>query len=206
MALHRQKGQVTPEDDLGNGSPASHDQYTIAWICALPIEMAAARAMLDDVHQDLPRHTNDTNTYTLGNVQRHNVVVACLPTAQYGTNNAANVLTHLIRTFPSICLGLMVGIGGGVPSKVDMQVTRFVNALRVYATKDRVNEYNHYHLDRLSRPVIQVMAKNVGPGAAAAPDDKAMLTSNLWQPVGLCNGARGTVYDIGWAPGADPIR
>ena len=64
------------------------------------------------------------------------------------------------------------------------------------------------------------MAKNVGPGAAAAPDDKAgnlakqipicigsrlMLTSNLWQPVGLCNGARGTVYDIGWAPGADPI-
>ncbi|KJZ69146.1 hypothetical protein HIM_11464 [Hirsutella minnesotensis 3608] len=55
------------------------------------------------------------------------------------------------------------------------------------------------------RPVIQVMAKKVGPGAAAAPDDKAgnpakqipvcigarlMLTSNLWQPVGLCNGAR----------------
>ncbi|KJZ70055.1 hypothetical protein HIM_10559 [Hirsutella minnesotensis 3608] len=65
------------------------------------------------------------------------------------------------------------------------------------------------------------MAKNVGPGAAAAPDDKAgnltkqipvcigarlMLTSNLWQPVGLCNGARGTVYDIAWAPGADPMQ
>ena len=47
----------------------------------------------------------------------------------------------------------------------DQEVARFVNALRVYATKDRVNEYNHYHLDRLSRPVIQVMAKNVGPGA-----------------------------------------
>ncbi|XP_044716381.1 PIF1-like helicase domain-containing protein [Hirsutella rhossiliensis] len=60
-----------------------------------------------------------------------------------------------------------------------------------------VNEFNHYHLDRLGRPVIQVMAKNVGPGAAAAPDDK---------PVGLCNGARGTVHDIGWAPGADPIQ
>ncbi|EXL66996.1 hypothetical protein FOPG_16853 [Fusarium oxysporum f. sp. conglutinans race 2 54008] len=30
--------------------------------------------------------------------------------------------------------------------------------------------------------------------------------SNLWQPVGLCNGARGTVYDIGWAPGAEPIQ
>ncbi|KAH7461808.1 hypothetical protein FOMA001_g3573 [Fusarium oxysporum f. sp. matthiolae] len=103
----------------------------------------------------------------------------------------------------------------------DREVARFSSALRVYATKDRVNEYNHYHLDRLGRPVVQVKAKNVGPGAAAAPDDKAgnlakqipicigarlMLTSNLWQPVGLCNGARGTVYDIGWAPGADPIQ
>ncbi|EXU94568.1 helitron helicase-like domain protein, partial [Metarhizium robertsii] len=103
----------------------------------------------------------------------------------------------------------------------DEEVARFANALRVYATKDRVNEYNHYHLDRLGRPVIQVKAKNVGPSAAAAPDDKAgnlakqipicigaclMLTSNLWQPVGLCNGARGTVYDIGWAPGANPVQ
>jgi len=94
----------------------------------------------------------------------------------------------------------------------DREVARFSSALRVYATKDRVNEYNHYHLDRLGRPVVQVKAKKVGPGAAAAPDDKAgnlakqvpicigarlMLTSNLWQPVGLCNGARGTVYDIG---------
>ncbi|KJZ69527.1 hypothetical protein HIM_11069 [Hirsutella minnesotensis 3608] len=97
----------------------------------------------------------------------------------------------------------------------------FVNPLRVYATKDRVNEYNNYHLDRLGRPVIQVMAMSVGAGAAAAPGDKAgnlakqspvcvgarlMLTSNLWQPVGLCNGARGTVYDIAWAPGADPMQ
>ncbi|KID84375.1 ATP-dependent DNA helicase PIF1, partial [Metarhizium majus ARSEF 297] len=113
-------------------------------------------------------------------------------------------------------------LSGRVQAKLDDQeVARFADALRVYATKDRVNEYNHYHLDRLSRPVIQVIATNVGPGAAAAPDDKAgnlakhvpvcigarlMLTCNLWQQVGLCNGARGTVYDIGWAPGADPVR
>ncbi|OWT42329.1 ATP-dependent DNA helicase PIF1 [Pochonia chlamydosporia 170] len=113
-------------------------------------------------------------------------------------------------------------LSGRVQGKLDDQeVAMFANALRVYTTKDMVNEYNHYHLDCLSRPVIQVKAKNVGFGAAAAPDDKAgnlpkqipicigarlMLTSNLWQPVGLCNGARGTVYDIGWAPGADPIQ
>jgi nucleoside phosphorylase len=73
--------------------------------------------MLDDIHEDLPRHTNDTNTYTLGGIQGHNIVIASLPIGQYGTNNAASVLTHLIRTFPSIRLGLMVGIGGGVPGK-----------------------------------------------------------------------------------------
>ncbi|KAF5001836.1 hypothetical protein FDECE_10825 [Fusarium decemcellulare] len=125
-------------DDLENGacesrggSPISHDQYTIAWICALSIEMAAASAILDDVHKDLPRHTNDTNTYVLGSAQHHNIVIACLPTAQYGTNNAASVLTHLIRTFPSIRLGLMVGIGGGVPGKVDIRLGDVVVGTRV---------------------------------------------------------------------------
>ncbi|RSL40077.1 hypothetical protein CEP54_016197 [Fusarium duplospermum] len=117
--------------DSRNRSPASNDQYTIAWICAVPIEMTAARAMLDDIHEDLPRHTNDTNTYTLGGIQGHNIVIACLPIGQYGTNNAASVLTHLIRTFPSIRLGLMVGIGGGVPDKVDMRLGDVVVGTRV---------------------------------------------------------------------------
>ncbi|KAJ4131383.1 hypothetical protein NW754_007759 [Fusarium falciforme] len=93
--------------------------------------MAAARAMLDDIHEDLPRHTNDPNTYTLGGIQGHNIVIACLPIGQYGTNNAASVLTHLIRTFPSIRLGLMVGIGGGVPSKADMRLGDIVVGTRV---------------------------------------------------------------------------
>ncbi|KMQ82069.1 atp-dependent dna helicase pif1 [Lasius niger] len=33
-----------------------------------------------------------------------------------------------------------------------------------------------------------------------------MLTQNIWHPTGLVNGAQGTVYDIGWAPGADTHR
>ncbi|KGQ02733.1 DNA repair and recombination protein PIF1 [Beauveria bassiana D1-5] len=113
-------------------------------------------------------------------------------------------------------------LSGRVQAKLaDQEVAGFAHALRVYSTKDMVNEYNHYHLDRLGRPVIQITARNVGAGAAAAPDDKAgnlakhvpvcigarlMLTCNLWQQVGLCNGARGTVYDMAWAPGANPIR
>ncbi|KAK1987180.1 hypothetical protein LZ30DRAFT_756823 [Colletotrichum cereale] len=108
-----------------------HDCYAIAWICALHIEMAAAWAMLDEEHQPPVAFTNDSNTYSLGSVRGHNVVIACLTNAQYGTNNAANVLTNLTRTFPSVSLGLMVGIGGGVPSMADVRLGDVVVGTRV---------------------------------------------------------------------------
>jgi nucleoside phosphorylase len=93
--------------------------------------MAAARAMLDEVHEALPRHVEDSNTYVLGSIKQHNVVIACLPAAQYGTNNAANVMTNMKRTFPAIRVGLLVGIGGGVPSKADVRLGDVVVGTRV---------------------------------------------------------------------------
>lgn len=106
------------------GSPVKlqNESYTIAWICALPIEMAATNAMLDGVHPSLPSNAKDSNSYILGNIGRHNIVVACLPADHYGTNSAAVVANNLIRTFPSIRIGLMVGIGGGVPGSVDVRL------------------------------------------------------------------------------------
>ena len=44
------------------------EDYTVGWICALPIELAAAAQMLDEEHQDLPQDGNDTNLYTLGRI------------------------------------------------------------------------------------------------------------------------------------------
>ncbi|KAK6507840.1 hypothetical protein TWF481_006262 [Arthrobotrys musiformis] len=108
-----------------------HESYTIAWICALHIEMAAARAMLDQVHQPVQTHHNDSNTYVLGNIGPHNIVMACLPNDQYGTNNAATVLMNLTRTFPSIRLGLMVGVGGGAPTMADLRLGDVVVGTRV---------------------------------------------------------------------------
>ncbi|KAL4900148.1 nucleoside phosphorylase domain-containing protein [Aspergillus multicolor] len=108
-----------------------HDDYTIAWICALYIEMAAALTMLDETHASLPTSSGDTNTYTLGQIAQHKVVIVCLPAMQYGTINAANVVTNLRRTFPSIRAGLMVGIGGGVPGKDDIRLGDIVVGTRV---------------------------------------------------------------------------
>lgn len=126
--FHHDPGNAVYEP--GYGLPTlQHDDYTIAWICALPIEGAVARAMLDDIHAPLPTQANDSNTYTLGSISQHNVVIACLP--EYGTNNAANVLVHLIRTFTSIRFSFMVGIGGGAPSKADIRLGDIVVGNRV---------------------------------------------------------------------------
>ncbi|KAN0070729.1 hypothetical protein V8E54_010894 [Elaphomyces granulatus] len=94
----------------------SHEDYTVAWICALPLEAAAAKAMLHYIHPQLSQPPGDDNAYTLGEISGHNIVVACLPSGVYGIASAATVAAHMRITFPSIRFGLMVGIGGGVPS------------------------------------------------------------------------------------------
>jgi nucleoside phosphorylase len=100
------------------GAPTlSRDDYTIGWVCALPVERASATSMLDEVHRNLPVPPTDHNTYTLGRIGNHNIVVACLPSGEYGIASAAIVAMQLLSSFPSIHFGLMVGIGGGVPNK-----------------------------------------------------------------------------------------
>ncbi|KAF4945037.1 hypothetical protein FGADI_12296 [Fusarium gaditjirri] len=139
MAHQPQKRRLTLRGDPDHRgrksqkiSLASYERYTIAWICALPKEMVAAQAVLDDIHEPLPSQKNDTNSYILGNIGCHNIAIACLPTNEYGTNNAVNVLTNLTRTFTSIYLSLMVGIGGGVPREnFDIRLGDIVVGTRV---------------------------------------------------------------------------
>ncbi|KAI1430074.1 hypothetical protein F5Y12DRAFT_793229 [Xylaria sp. FL1777] len=96
----------------------THNDYTVGWVCALPKEQTAAVAMLDQRHADLSKPPNDFNTYILGSIGNHNIVIACLPNAKIGTVMAGVVATQMVNAFPSIKFGLMVGIGGGVPLKV----------------------------------------------------------------------------------------
>jgi nucleoside phosphorylase len=73
--------------------------------------------MLDEEHNTPPSDAHDTNIYTCGQIGEHNVVIACLPEGQTGTNSAATVAVQMKMAFPSTRFGLMVGIGGGVPSE-----------------------------------------------------------------------------------------
>lgn len=96
----------------------SHDDYTVGWVCALPIEMGAAKLMLDEVHDDLPLSSTDHNTYILGSMKGHNIVIACLPSGEVGLVSANTVAMQLLSSFRAIRFGLMVGIGGAVPNCV----------------------------------------------------------------------------------------
>ncbi|CAN9210910.1 unnamed protein product [Alternaria alternata] len=94
------------------------DDYTVGWVCALPVELAAAQEMLDEEHPDLEHDAadNDENLYSLGSIGGHNVAIVCLPAGRIGNNPAAVLATQLRASFKAIRFGLMVGIGGGVPS------------------------------------------------------------------------------------------
>ncbi|KAL5596374.1 hypothetical protein FOVSG1_010063 [Fusarium oxysporum f. sp. vasinfectum] len=91
--------------------------YTIGWIAALPIERAAATALLHDRHdapEGFSQHRSDANSYTWGRIGEHNIVIASLPAGVYGTTSAATTASNLIHSLPHIRIGLLVGIGGGI--------------------------------------------------------------------------------------------
>jgi nucleoside phosphorylase len=105
----------TPDIAVATARIYSREDYTIGWICALPVEMAAAMALLDTIHPDLSVHPIDHNTYAFGKIGEHNIVVACLPAGVYGTTSAAVAAAQMMNSFESLRFGLLVGIGGGIP-------------------------------------------------------------------------------------------
>ncbi|KAH8727996.1 ankyrin repeat-containing domain protein [Phaeosphaeriaceae sp. PMI808] len=110
------------------------NDYTVGWICAITTEYVSAQAFLDEKH-DGPEYVspNDNNDYTLGKIGKHNTVIAVLPNREYGTSSAARVASRMLLSFPSVRIGLMVGIGGGAPSrKHDIRLGDIV----VSATRD----------------------------------------------------------------------
>ncbi|KAI8648834.1 hypothetical protein NCS56_01499400 [Fusarium sp. Ph1] len=114
--------------------------YTIGWICASPTESRAARMFLDEEHrQPKWRLPNDTNSYMLGTMGRRNVVTGALPTGEYRTASAARVAINMLRSFPNVKIGLMVGLmthhemdGNGLLKKVNEALESWPSLKREY--------------------------------------------------------------------------
>jgi nucleoside phosphorylase len=93
-----------------------HENYTIGWICAIPVEAQAARMMLDEQHIGVfPLPPGEENVYEAGRIGRHNVVIACLPEHKTGNFSAAGLITQMRRSFTKLRYAFMVGIGAGIP-------------------------------------------------------------------------------------------
>jgi nucleoside phosphorylase len=86
-------------------------QYSIGWIAPLPLELTAAKAMLDEDHGDI--HVGGY-IYHGGRIGNHNVVMAVQP--KMGTDAASDLAARVRAAFRNIEYFVVVGIGGGVPS------------------------------------------------------------------------------------------
>ncbi|KAF4501469.1 hypothetical protein FAGAP_2340 [Fusarium agapanthi] len=97
---------------------ADPSTYTVGWICALTPELVAAKSLFDEEYKVTldTQDPADNSSYSFGRMGKHDVVVASLPMSVYGTVSAATVARDMLRTFPNIRVGLMVGIGDGAPS------------------------------------------------------------------------------------------
>ncbi|KAJ0421028.1 hypothetical protein BJY00DRAFT_113978 [Aspergillus carlsbadensis] len=94
------------------GHHLRREDFAVGWVSALPIELAAARKMLDQEYD----YNYDDSTYTLGRMGEHNIVIACFPAGQLGISTGAMAAADMKSKFPALEFCLMVGIGGGVPS------------------------------------------------------------------------------------------
>ncbi|KAI3120557.1 hypothetical protein CBS147326_9441 [Penicillium roqueforti] len=97
--------------------PKSRNDFTIAIVCALPLEAEAVEALFDETYDRLGKHygkeRRDANAYINGKIGKHDVVLCYMP--GMGKGSAASVASSLQFSYTGIELALVVGICGGSP-------------------------------------------------------------------------------------------
>jgi hypothetical protein len=96
----------------------SPEEYTISVVCAMDFEQNAVQATFDKRDGQTQSMAGEKTNYVFGKTGEHNVAVASLSkTTMMHTRSAATVITDMVRSFPMIKVGLLVGIGGGTWSE-----------------------------------------------------------------------------------------
>lgn len=96
--------------------PPPADDFTVGLVYVKPLEMRAITVMLDERYRSvIPRAHGDNNDYVVGRIGDHHVVVVGPPRGEQGTVAIAQTVTSIRLTFQNVTVGLLVGIGGGIP-------------------------------------------------------------------------------------------
>ncbi|KZZ99565.1 Nucleoside phosphorylase domain protein [Moelleriella libera RCEF 2490] len=101
--------------------PRSRCEFEVAIICALQLERDAVEALLDEEYEtdghSYGKASGDHNTYTMGRMGAHHIVLAYLP--GMGKANCAAVASNMRTSFEAIKIALLVGVCGGAPQTAD---------------------------------------------------------------------------------------
>ncbi|KAK2016908.1 pfs domain-containing protein [Colletotrichum eremochloae] len=123
-----EKQGIPRSDTVSSTGGYSRYSITVAIVCALPLEADAVCALFDDNWDDDVVAeiigSGDTNSYSMGRIGRHNVVVIHM--AGIGKTYAATAAAYCKASFPNIALALLVGICGGVPDATEKGVPSIV--------------------------------------------------------------------------------
>ncbi|KAJ1326043.1 ankyrin repeat domain-containing protein 50 [Microdochium nivale] len=98
--------------------PAFRDDFSIAIVCALPLEFDAVCLTVDefwDTEGDsYGRAPGDQNLYTTGRIGSHNVVLVLLP--GMGKVSGASTAASLRHSYVNLKLVILAGVCGGIPN------------------------------------------------------------------------------------------
>ncbi|KAL7903884.1 pfs domain-containing protein [Trichoderma velutinum] len=94
------------------------NHFTVGWIDARKLDGPTAKIFLDEVYE-IPKDNliDDNNSYTLGKIKDHKVATATLPNHPDCMTSTATVATNMVLSYPNLRFVLLVGIGGGAPSR-----------------------------------------------------------------------------------------
>ena len=84
------------------------------------------------------------------------------------------------------------------------------NVTHLYTTNKEVAQRNVHCLKNVGKPIVKINAKNTGKGSSSSSNiaggldcmihlcanAQIILTNNIWQSAGLCNGTTGIVKEI----------
>lgn len=91
-------------------------EITVAIFCSLSVEVIAVKLALDEQLASYPAMAySEVLIYSYGRIKGHNVVI--VRGTQIGPINASISAATVVQEFPNIRFALMIGIGGGIPSR-----------------------------------------------------------------------------------------